>query len=180
MRIDITFDHSDLMQHVRSMLAVKGLKPVEGEELVFTKVRGAKGAPERYCIKVACEAGDLLDACPLCDAPIVERTVGAVNATEPVSEGPRHYRVQTEDTEATPGEPVVLDEELGESTIPPGADDVPLPGEGDAVPSIASLRAQSDRISQQREREKANRRREGGVPSMKGESTRPPEPGEGV
>lgn len=181
MKIDITFEHEDLVKQVRNMLAVKGLKPVDDAEIRFTRVKTGKGEPERYTIKVACEAGDLLENCPLCDAPVAEKTVGAVTTTPStdngVTPGPRLYRVESEEDQ---GPPPVLDEELGESLVPPGADDVPLPGEGEAVPSMASIRAQSERIAAEKEREQRNRKREQGSPSMPGESTRPPKPGEGL
>lgn len=185
MKIDITFDHSDLVDQIRNLLAVKGLKPVDGADISFTRIKTAKGDAERYSVKVSCEAGDILDACPLCAASIQEKVVGAVPVGEDTPAEIRHYagdgtgpepQFEKEEEEFVG----VLDEELGESTVPPGSADVPVDdGEG-AVPSMASLRAQSDRIAVQKAREKKARERDNPTPSMKGESTRPPRPGEGV
>jgi len=177
MRIDITFDHSDLIQQVRDLLSVKGLKPVEGEEIQFMKANTPKGAPVQYYIKVACDAGDVLAACPLCNAPVVERSISAGPPVDAPA-APRLYSV-VDGAENEGRSQVVLDADLGESWVPPGEADSDEGDDEGGMASIASIRAQSARLVADKDRERAARGAVQGVPSMAGESTRPPKPGDG-
>lgn len=88
-------------------------------------------------------------------------------------------------------DPSLIDPELGETFDPPspgeGAPSVSVSkpvdeDEAEMGGSMKSLLAANRRLTAQRERELAERKKQSGdaTPSMAGESTRPPKPGEGM
>lgn len=200
MNITITFEHADLIKHVRDMLATKGLQP-EGE-IEFRQQKGSK----TYVVVVNCVPGPLLNECPMCQAKLnqgvpipprrsqkelhheIQEEEGRA-FVEAVQEAEREYPVNGTDE---PQDPSIIDPELGETFDPPS------PGEGAASVSVskpakeeeeensggsmASLLAANRRLTAERTRELEERKRQSGQasPSMAGESTKPPKPGEGV
>lgn len=179
MKIVITLEHTDLIRQVEKMLAFQGMAPAGPIEFrKKKKEKGDEGDPG-YEIVVACEpAGEPPDTCPTCGGSLGHTTV-AHETSGPATgtDKPRVYAVD----EPERARPEDLDSELGEMAAPPpevtsGGDEED--GE-EYVPSIASLKATSERLAVERQRELDQRKKD--TPSlMAGESTSPPKPGDGT
>lgn len=169
MKINITFEHHDLIAYIRKLLAVQGMKPVDA--IQFKKRKHVKGAAEEYSVEVMCEAAPLLEQCPLCNSHLAETTVPSV-IPEPTSDFVADDGDEMPEAQGRP-ELVSIDEELGESTLPPTGARTATDGDGDddSAASMAALTAQSRRIEIQ---ETNKRKRQRFSTSLPGESTKPP------
>lgn len=146
----ITFEEEDLLQFVRDMLAMRGVAPageIKIEELHDGEQK--EGTVPKHYINVVCKDVIALTHCPLCKHSLTETK----EAEKPLTLTLAHREEPEEEPEESeePAESVILDESLGESLEPPE----PLThtskrGDGGG-PSIASLRAQSDRVRRERE-----------------------------
>jgi hypothetical protein len=173
MKIVITLEHTDLIRQVEKMLAFQGMAPAGPIEFrKKKKEKGDEGDPG-YEIVVACEpAGEPPDTCPTCGGSLGHTTVA--HETSGPAEGmdkPRIYAVESEER----AKPEDLDPELGEMAMPPAeiGGDAPSGDDEGYVPSIASLKATSERLAVERQRELDQRKKT--TPAlMPGESTAPP------
>ena len=169
MKIDITLEHSDLINQVMAYLAMQGLKPAG--EIRFIKKKTAKGKLQEYEIQVSCEAGPIPTSCPICHKASSEPAVKAPMldpSTRPLNDPDlEHLR------DGPPmAEDPVLDPELGESMEPPEGSSEDAAGQ--RVPSISTLVAKSRAIEQNAERQ--GKGRPASRPTlMSNESTKPPE-----
>jgi len=205
--ITLKYPQAEVEDFIRKMLAAKGLQP-KGE-VDFRPVM-LNGNVETFNVFIDCEQGPLLDECPMCQsslkngAPVAQRTRPVKRPAKSAhreiqeesdaafvaaaQEAEREYPVDDETQETQ--DPAVIDPELGETFDPPS------PGEGVASVSVSkpveedeaemggsmkSLLSQNRRLTAQKEREAAERKRQGGGagPMGAGESARPPKPGEG-
>jgi hypothetical protein len=170
MKIDITLEHHDLINHIHAYLAMQGLKPVG--DIRFIRKKVAKGDPEKYEIRVECEGTDVPTTCPTCQQSRGQKRA----ATVTVDPAEASIDMSSTTTSIEEDEPV-LDPDLGESTEPPefeGSD--PAEGDEDGGPSIMALVQKSNAIAAERERSDSKRRASRPA-RMSGESTRPPEGG---
>lgn len=142
----ITFEEEDLLQYIKDMLAMRGVAPAEDLKIECEQTQTGTV----HLVKVTCKEGTELTHCPMC-----KHVLGEVKDKEP--EKPAVVRLvepqveQEPEEPEEPEEPVILDEELGESLEPP-APPTPSGKRGDGGgPSIAALRAQSDRVRRERE-----------------------------
>lgn len=155
----ITFEEEDLLQYIKDMLAMRGVAPSEDIKIECEQIKigmeetGNNDLPVYktvHTVKVTCKEGPELTHCPVCKHSLVavqepEKPVTAVRRVTEAQEEP-----EAEEPEE-PREPVILDESLGESLDPPEPPTrAPIQREGGG-PSIASLRAQSDRVRRERE-----------------------------
>lgn len=196
-KISMTFEHHEIIEFVKNMLAVQGLQPKGEIAFLPTSINGKA---ESYRIVVDCEPGLFLEKCPLCSCPmrdgIPARPLAPPSSPErsvvlPLAEktaaapaAPREYPI---DEEAHVQDPELIDETLGESFDPPS------PGEGVASTSVSEgrtengdggkddpmrgLRGMNKNLIKEGEARMAERRQRGGGRRMAGESTRPPKPG---
>jgi len=152
----ITFEEEDLIQHIKDMLAMRGVAPdkeikiIPVEEPAGQDADGNMCMVTRYQVNVTCRERDLLTHCPLCKHSLVEvkeseKPAAAVRLVTEAQEEP-----EAEEPEE-PRESVILDESLGESLEPPEPPTYTSKRGDGGGPSIASLRAQSDRVRRERE-----------------------------
>jgi|MudIll2142460700_1097286.scaffolds.fasta_scaffold00308_4 hypothetical protein len=191
-KITITYTHEELVAFVTGMLAVQGLHPVTDIQFV-----SLDSDLNRFNVVIDCEPGPLSEKCPSCGVKLTngvpvpvaivavphEGSVVSLRSTEKTAAAPpREYPVDEETQEVQ--DPVVIDEELGESFAPPS------PGEG--VPSVhvstaeepeesgGSMKAlleKNKHLTAVRTREREATLGKRGGRRMPGESTRPPKPG---
>lgn len=146
----ITFEEEDLLQYIRDMLAMRGVAPV-GELKIETETIGVSEtvSPDElktiHVVSVVCRECDPLTHCPMCKHTLVE-----VQEAPPVVDPP-HRAVTREPEPEEPVENVTLDASLGETLEPPPPPIRSSRNEDNAGPSIASLRAQSERVRRERE-----------------------------
>lgn len=155
----ITFEEEDLLQFVRDMLAMRGVAPAGDIKIECEQVQtgveetGNNDVPVYktvHSINVRCTDRDVLTHCPMCkhalgEAKELEKPAAAVRLVAETQATP-----EPEEPEE-PAESVVLDESLGESLEPPEPPtNAPARREGGG-PSIASIRAQSERVRRERE-----------------------------
>jgi hypothetical protein len=194
-KISMTFEHHEIIEFVKNMLAVQGLQP-KGEIAFLPTV--VNGKDESYRIVVDCEPGTFLEKCPLCSCPMrdgiparplappssPERSV-VLPLVEKTAAAPREYPVDEVAHEVQ--DPALVDETLGESFDPPS------PGEGVSSTSVTEghtengdggkddplrgLRGMNKQLIKEGEARMAERRKRSGGRHMAGESTRPPKPG---
>lgn len=190
----MTFEHHEIVEFVKNMLAVQGLQPKGAISFLPTVVNGKE---ESYRIVVDCEPGTFLEKCPLCACPMrdgiparplappssPERSVVLPLAEKTAAE-PREYPIDDATEEVQ--DPALVDGTLGESFDPPS------PGEGVASTSVSEgrledadggkddplrgLRGMNKQLIKEGEARMAQRRKGGGK-LMGGESTRPPKAG---
>lgn len=196
MKITISFEHTELLDYVCQRLAVKGLRPINDDAIRFEKVPPEKVNPDydpaeddeppaEYEVVVDCEGTSRPDMCPMCERSLVAPAVVAAPApgevaTSAVPGATRKFNAAGQPVNGETGVPKDgLDEELGESLDPPEPVEEPSSEDpDDPSGGIMGLVAQSRRLEQQLEREKAKRPKQ---PKMiAGESTKPPTPGTGA
>lgn len=155
----ITFEEEDLLQYIKDMLAMRGVAPSEDIKIECEQVQtgveetGNNDIPVHkivHTVKVTCKEGPELTHCPMCKHALV----AVKEAEKPLAVELRHREAQeTPAPQEEPAESVILDESLGESLEPP---EPPTTTSGrrsndEGGPSIASLRAQSERVRKERE-----------------------------
>jgi len=175
MKIDITLEHHDLINHIHAYLAMQGLKPVG--EIRFIRKKVAKGEPERYEIRVECEGTNVPTTCPTCQQSRGQKSTQDTSTSDDfvTIRSVDEENVEQHDTQLSEDEPV-LDPDLGESTEPPEYVSKEEDDSGDSGPSIMTLVQKSKAIAAERDR--ADSKRRASKPArMPGESTRPPERG---
>jgi len=147
----ITFEQTDILDFIRQMLAMRGVKPrtKEGTELLGFD-HNEDGDLE---ITIECDMAPPPELCPLCQRKL---------KTEPEEELPKP---KPELVKEKPAE-VKLDEDLGESLEPPVIEGAAEP---EHAASIGSLMAASKRIIDAKKRTETSRPK-----MMPGESTTPP------
>lgn len=160
MKIDITFDHEDLLNFIGDILAVRGLKPAG--PVLIQREKSTSKTQNRYQIKVTCDAAEPPITCMTCGGKLITPAVAAV------AEIPSRIQSNTQPSPVTAG--VTLDTTLGESLVPPYGELATIVNadaavknniqheDKDNIKSIAVLRAQSDSIKQQKERERGRRK----------------------
>jgi len=150
MKIAITFEHTDLIQFIEDMLAVKGMKSVE--PIVFQRKRNKgpqrNAIPGAYEVVVMCEDVAPRETCPMC-----QHALRAEPAPPPA---PPTYVASNVQIPARPAEPPVNLME-GELTEPPFGNEAALGDEGESG-GMASIVAQSRAIEAVKTREKEARR----------------------
>jgi len=151
MKHSITFEEEDLLQFVRDMLAMRGVAPVG--DIKIEELRDGEqkeGTVPKHYINVVCKDTAPLLCCPLCKHSLALEPVAP---TKPVTEVlTRQAQEEPESDEPEePTESVILDESLGESLDPPEPPTRTGKRPTGGGPSIASLRAQSERVRRERE-----------------------------
>lgn len=197
-KITITYKHAELVEFIAGMLAVQGLRPMGNIRFIPDEDTDPHEEEEvRFGVVIDCEPGPLSEKCPSCGVKLAnglpvpvaivavphEASVVPLRPTEKIAAAPpREYPVD-EETGAVQ-DPVVIDEELGESFAPPS------PGEGvpsvhvstaeepeDGGGSMKSLLEKNKQLTAVRTREREATLGKRGGRRMPGESTRPPKPG---
>jgi len=161
MKIDITFDHTDVLNFIEQLLMVKGMKPVG--PVRFTRARAKKGDATTFSVKVECEGlTEAVEDCPLCELPLQREeskpqaaltpNVGVAADTQG-NTSPRNYAADI------PVETVKLDASLGEMRAPPPEIQSEAPTslqediEDADTAGMASFAAQNRALIEQKERE---------------------------
>lgn len=187
MKTTITYEEADLLNFIKQMLAVEGLKPRQEIKISTTVVPSTDSAyPDSYehSIVVDCERSSFPNTCPICKVRLVDgvaapplpstkTTVYAPPAPPAPSE--QLYTNEIDEDESQRQEDVstkslALDDSLGESLEPPVLEKPFDSKVGDG--GIHSIVGASERLRVQREKElpKSQQR-------MRGESGRPPKGG---
>ena len=149
MKIAITFEHTDLIQFIEDMLAVKGMKSVE--PIVFQRKRNKgpqrNAIPGAYEVVVMCEDIAPRETCPMCQHSL---------RTEPAPGPPSKetFVSATRNAASVPTPPINL--MAGESTEPLFGEATTDSEEGGG--GMASLVAQSRAIEAVKTRELEARR----------------------
>lgn len=197
-KITITYKHDELVEFITGMLAVQGLRPMGNIRFVPDEDTDPHEVDDvRFGVVIDCEPGPLSEACPSCGVKLVngapvpvasvavprDASVVPLRPTEKTAVAPpREYPVDEETQETQ--DPVVIDEELGESFAPPS------PGEGapsvqvstaeepeEKGGSMKALLEKNKHLTAVRTREREATLGKRGSRNMPGESTRPPKPG---
>jgi len=147
----ITFEEEDLLQYIKDMLAMRGVAPAG--EIKIEELRDGEqkeGTVPKHYVNVVCRDAASLTHCPFCKHSLATETK---EAEKPLTVVLAHREEPEEESEEPeePRESVILDESLGESLEPPEPPTYTSKRGDGGGPSIASLRAQSDRVRRERE-----------------------------
>lgn len=155
----ITFEEEDLLQYIKDMLAMRGVAPAEDLKIECEQIRpgvegtgsdDVPGCKTTHIVRVTCKEGSELTHCPMCKHALNESKETEAPLTIELKHREAQEAPEEPEEQEEPRENVVLDESLGESLEPPTPPNRPISREGGG-PSIASLRAQSDRVRRERE-----------------------------
>lgn len=161
MNITIEFEREDLIKYIKDLLALKGFKPKSDENIVLDSDGN---------VRVTCVPCELLKICPACELPLkrpVTVPVFVESAAAPVNQD--LVENSHDENEPIPN----LDSDLGETLDPPSENEGIPAKEERGGGSMKSILAASKRLARERNKES---RSWGNY--MRGESTRPPKPGE--